>query len=203
MSRLLRALGWSREEPLPGDPDTEPGIPTTPRTTDRSTPSATPAVEVVLTTSPAGSTTPTSTIHAPHAPHQPPGPPGHDTEGTHTMADYESIIEAIQNDVTGFIGATIVDLDSGMSLSSRSAVANFDLDVASAYNSEMVKGKFKTMKALGLDSELEDMLLTLSDQLHLIKVMDGGTTFLYVAATKANTNLALLRRAVNQHTVGH
>ncbi|QIM22681.1 hypothetical protein G7075_18610 [Phycicoccus sp. HDW14] len=119
------------------------------------------------------------------------------------MADYESILEAIQSDVTGFIGASIVDLDSGMSLASRSAVSDFDLDVASAYNSEMVKGKFKTMQALKLNSELEDMLLTLSDQLHLIKVMDGGTTFLYVAASKANTNLALLRRAVNQHTVGH
>ena len=116
------------------------------------------------------------------------------------MADYESILDGIQNDVAGFIGASIVDLDSGMSLASRSNVANFDLDVASAYNSEMVKGKFKTMQALGLDGELEDMLLTLSDQLHLIKVMENRATFLYVAANRANTNLALLRRSVNQHT---
>ena len=112
------------------------------------------------------------------------------------MADYDSIIDGIQRDTAGFIGATIVDLDSGMSLASRSAVSNFDLDVASAYNSEMVKGKFKTMKALGLDADLEDMLLTLSDQLHLIKVMENNTTFIYVAANRANTNLALLRRTV-------
>ncbi|MGL4743185.1 MAG: hypothetical protein ACRCXL_02165 [Dermatophilaceae bacterium] len=118
------------------------------------------------------------------------------------MADYESILEAIQTEVTGFIGASIVDLDTGMSLASRTTVANFDLDVASAYNSEMVKGKFKTMHALGLNSDLEDMLLTLSDQLHLIKVLDNGKTFIYVAAVKATTNLALLRRAVNENTIG-
>ncbi|MBM6404459.1 hypothetical protein JQN72_09420 [Phycicoccus sp. CSK15P-2] len=119
------------------------------------------------------------------------------------MADYSKILEGIQNDVTGFVGASIVDLDSGMSLASRTSVPDFDLDVASAYNSEMVKGKFKTMEALHLNSELEDMLLTLSDQLHLIKVMDNRSTFIYVAANRANTNLALLRRAVNEHTAGH
>ena len=119
------------------------------------------------------------------------------------MADYDSILDAIQNDVAGFIGATIVDLDSGMSLASRSAVPDFDLDVASAYNSEMVKGKFKTMEALRLKSDLEDMLLTLSDQLHLIKVLDNRASFIYVAANRSTTNLALLRRSVNEHTIGH
>ena len=113
------------------------------------------------------------------------------------MADYESILEGIQKNVAGFIGATIVDLDSGMSLGSRSAKPDFDLDVASAYNSEMVKGKFKTMRALGLDAELEDMLLSLSNQLHLIKLMENNSTFIYVAANRGNTNLALLPRTVS------
>ncbi|KNX38255.1 hypothetical protein [Luteipulveratus halotolerans] len=116
------------------------------------------------------------------------------------MADYERVLEGIQNEVNGFIGASIVDLESGMTLASRSASPDFDLEVASAYNSEMVKGKFKTMEALRLDSTLEDMLLTLSDQLHLIKLLDSSTAFIYVAASRANTNLALLRRSVNEHT---
>ncbi|MGL5866754.1 MAG: hypothetical protein ACRCYX_12960, partial [Dermatophilaceae bacterium] len=129
-------------------------------------------------------------------------PLGHHTKGTLIMADYESIIDAIHADLPGFMGASIVDLDTGMSLASRASVPNFDLDIASAYNSEMVKGKFKTMQALGIKADLEDMLLTLTDQLHLIKVLDHGKTFIYVAVTKATTNLALLRRSVNEHTVG-
>lgn len=117
------------------------------------------------------------------------------------MSDYNAILEGIRSDVTGFIGASVVDLDTGMTLASHSADQNFNLEVASAYNSEMVKAKFKTMDALGLEGiALEDMLLTLSDQLHLIKVLDNNATFIYVAAGRSNTNLALLRRSVNSRT---
>lgn len=71
--------------------------------------------------------------------------------------------------------------------------------MASAYNSEMVKAKRKTIAALGLDAVLEDMLLTLDTQLHLIKVLDDNS-FLYLAADREATNLALLRSAVNRNT---
>lgn len=109
------------------------------------------------------------------------------------------LIEAIAQDINGFVGASIVDIESGMPLASMSRRPDFDLDVASAYNSEMVKAKRKTIAALGLDAVLEDMLLTLDSQLHLIKLLEGNT-FLYLAAEREATNLALLRSAVNRHT---
>jgi hypothetical protein len=43
------------------------------------------------------------------------------------------------------------------------------------------------------------MLLTLGDQIHLIKVFPAGHTFLYLAADRASTNLAIVRNAVNRH----
>ncbi|WP_409485382.1 hypothetical protein [Arsenicicoccus dermatophilus] len=113
------------------------------------------------------------------------------------MADYNAIIDQVAADINGFMGASIVDLSSGMTLAARSDRPNFDLEVASAYNSEMVKGKYKTMRALGIESELEDMLLTLGDQLHLIKTINDET-FLYLAAEKDKTNLALIRTTVKQ-----
>lgn len=110
---------------------------------------------------------------------------------------YESVIDDIEAGIAGFIGISIVDLDSGMPLASRSRRENFDLEVASAYNSEMVKAKFNTMRLLNITSGLEDMLLTLGDQLHLIKMINQGT-FVYVAAERAGTNLALLRATTNR-----
>lgn len=118
------------------------------------------------------------------------------------MADYNALINDIATEVNGFVGASVVDLTSGMALASRTARPDFDLEIASAYNSEMVKGKFRTMEALGLSSELEDMLLTLTDQLHLIKMIDN-TTFMYMAAEKGKTNLALLRTVVNAQFKKH
>ncbi|WP_210504171.1 roadblock/LC7 domain-containing protein [Nocardioides xinjiangensis] len=116
------------------------------------------------------------------------------------MSDkYDAILEDIAAGVNGFIGASIVDLESGMPLATK-ATRDFDLDTASAYNSELVKAKLNTMRILNL-SGLEDMLLTLQTQLHLIKLV-GTEAFIYVAADRQSTNLALLRSAVNRAAVG-
>ena len=115
-----------------------------------------------------------------------------------TQDELNALIEDIANDINGFIGASVVDLESGMPLTSSSVRPDFDLDVASAYNSEIVKNKLRTIEALGLDASLEDMLLTLDTQLHLIKMVTAEM-FLYLAADRQATNLALLRSAVNRH----
>jgi hypothetical protein len=105
----------------------------------------------------------------------------------------------IESDVTGVIATAVVDLESGMTLAAKSNRPEFDLAVASAYNSELVKQKMKIMRALNLKSSLEDMLLTLTDQFHLIKFLPGGTSFLYLAADRSGTNLAILRNSVGKH----
>lgn len=116
-----------------------------------------------------------------------------------TPEHYEKAIDEIEGNVGGFIGASFVDTDSGMALASRSRRPDFDLDVASAYNSELVKAKLNTIRVLNITSTLEDMLLTLGDQLHLIKLLGSGT-FVYVAVDRSQTNLALLRSAVVRAT---
>jgi predicted regulator of Ras-like GTPase activity (Roadblock/LC7/MglB family) len=116
-----------------------------------------------------------------------------------TEKDYQDVVDQVEQDMNGFIAASVVDLESGMTLTARSTRADFDLAVASAYNSELVKQKIKIMKALGLKTILEDMLLTLGDQIHLIKMFPGGHTFLYLAADRSSTNLAIVRNSVNRH----
>src|ERR1700743_966006 len=116
-----------------------------------------------------------------------------------TEKKFEDVIAKIEADMNGFIAASIVDLESGMTLAAKSVRSDFDLAVASAYNSELVKQKLKIMKALGLKTTLEDILLTLGDQIHLIKIFPGGHTFLYLAAERASTNLAIVRNSVNRN----
>jgi hypothetical protein len=110
----------------------------------------------------------------------------------------QDAFERVANDIPGFIAASLVDLESGMTLGARSSRSDFDLTAASAYNSEMVKQKLKIMKALNLRTTLEDMLLTLGDQIHLIKLVTP-TSFVYLAADRSATNLAIVRNAVNKH----
>jgi predicted regulator of Ras-like GTPase activity (Roadblock/LC7/MglB family) len=115
-----------------------------------------------------------------------------------TEKQLNDVLEKISVDTNGFIAASLVDLDSGMTLAIKASRTDFDLTAASAYNSELVKQKLKIMRTLGLTGAIEDMLITLTEQIHLIKLV-GPNTFLYLAVDRKLSNLALVRSAVNRH----
>lgn len=106
--------------------------------------------------------------------------------------------EKIAADLPGFMAASLVDTESGMTLGLKSVRPDFDLAAASAYNSEMVKQKLKIMRALNLKTHLEDMLLTLGDQIHVIKLI-GQTTFIYLAVDRSQSNLAIVRTVLQKN----
>ncbi len=112
--------------------------------------------------------------------------------------EINEVFDQLMNDIPGFIAASLVDLDSGMTLAIRSNRSDFDLAVASAYNSELVKQKMKIMRALNMKTNLEDMILTLGDQIHFIKVL-SPTMFIYLAADRSTANIAIVRTMVNKH----
>ncbi|MEW7849373.1 hypothetical protein AB2N08_11780 [Massilia aurea] len=91
--------------------------------------------------------------------------------------------------------AAVVDSGSGMMLGN--AGSGMDIEVAAAGNTEVVRAKLKTMKALGIDDAIEDMLITLGTAYHIIRPMaryEG--IFVYVVLDKARANLALARRKI-------
>ena len=106
--------------------------------------------------------------------------------------------EKISADLPGFMAASLVDPESGMTLGLKSVRPDFDLAAASAYNSEMVKQKLKIMKELSLKTHLEDMLLTLGDQIHVIKLI-GTTAFIYLAVDRSQCNLAIVRNVLQKN----
>jgi predicted regulator of Ras-like GTPase activity (Roadblock/LC7/MglB family) len=95
--------------------------------------------------------------------------------------------------IDGAMCAAVVDSDSGMVLGS--AGAGLDMEVAAAGNTEVVRAKLKTMRLLGLNDTIEDMLITLGKHYHIIRpsaTKDG--VFIYVVLDKQRANLALGRR---------
>jgi len=96
--------------------------------------------------------------------------------------------------VDGAMCAALVDANSGMMLGS--AGTGLDLELASAGNTEVVRSKMKTMKSLGLNDAIEDILITLSKQYHIIRPVQAKPgIFIYLVLDKARSNLALARRA--------
>ena len=76
--------------------------------------------------------------------------------------------------IDGAVGVCIVDWESGMSLGSLGGGKYLDLDVAAAGNTEVIRAKMRTMESLRLDDTIEDMLITLNKQYHLIRLLKNS-----------------------------
>ncbi len=109
-----------------------------------------------------------------------------------TMANVNETLGAIMK-LDGAMCAALVDSTSGMMLGS--AGTGVDLEVAAAGNTEVVRSKMKTMKSLGLADTIEDILITLGKQYHVIRPVESKPgLFLYIVLDKAKSNLAMARR---------
>jgi hypothetical protein len=96
-------------------------------------------------------------------------------------------------EIDGCLGACIVDSNSGMTLGSTGGSV-VDLEVAAAGNTEVVRAKRKTMKALNLHDAIEDMLITLGKHYHMIRPLaSNDALFIYLVLDKSKANLAMAR----------
>ena len=103
----------------------------------------------------------------------------------------QSLDELLSAD--GAMCAAVVDSASGMMLGS--AGSGVDLEVAAAGNTEVVRAKLKTMRQLGLNDVIDDILITLGKQYHIVRpIARKEGTFIYFVLDKSKSNLALARR---------
>lgn len=116
------------------------------------------------------------------------------------MANTETALKEATT-IEGAIGAALVDYTSGMALGTIGGGKDLDLTVAAAGNTDVVRAKVRTMEHLGLKDEIEDILITLGSQYHLIRLMKGRGSnglFLYLALDKERANLAMARHQLKK-----
>ncbi|MFF4319411.1 hypothetical protein [Streptomyces sp. NPDC001568] len=117
------------------------------------------------------------------------------------MANVEVSLKETMTSIEGALGAALVDYTSGMALGTLGGGKDLDLVVAAAGNTDVIRAKVRTLEMLGLRDEIEDLLITLGSQYHLIRLLRGRGTdglFLYVVLDKGNSNLAMARHQLKR-----
>ena len=97
------------------------------------------------------------------------------------------------NEIGGFIAACLVDSETGLMMASEGS-GSFDIECAAAANTEVVKAKLNAISLLKLNDSIEDILITLGKQYHLIRPMEKTpTVFIYVVLDRKSANLGMSR----------
>ncbi|MBT3155489.1 hypothetical protein HTV45_32405 [Streptomyces sp. CHD11] len=117
------------------------------------------------------------------------------------MATVEVSLKDIMTAIEGALGAAVVDYSSGMALGTLGGGKDLDLTVAAAGNTDVIRAKVRTMELLGLTGQIEDILITLENQYHLIRLVTGRSgngLFLYLVLDKSRSNLAMARHQLKR-----
>lgn len=114
-----------------------------------------------------------------------------------TMANIQTNLERLRN-LDGYLGSALVDSDSGMTLGVDGAGGGgFNFEVAAAGNTEVVRSKRKAMRNLALKDDIEDILISLGKQYHVIRPLKArSSVFYYVVLDRSRANLALARMTI-------
>ena len=117
------------------------------------------------------------------------------------MASVEVALKELMTETEGALGAAVVDYTSGMALGSLGGGKDLDLTVAAAGNTDVIRAKVRTMEHLGLKSQIEDILIPLGTQYHLIRLVTGRNCnglFLYLVIDKQRSTLAMARHVLKR-----
>ena len=101
-------------------------------------------------------------------------------------------------DIDGAIGAAVVDYDNGMTLGTIGG-RDLDMELAGAGTTEVVRSEHNIIHDLGLDERVEDLLISLDSQYHLVRMCENHEdVFIYLVINRSEGNLGLARRSIDQ-----
>ncbi|WP_201328034.1 roadblock/LC7 domain-containing protein [Thermotomaculum hydrothermale] len=110
------------------------------------------------------------------------------------MGELEKLLESAAKEIAEMVGASVVNMETGLALASYSVDPSFDVSVSSAAYAEVLKQNDVALDLLGgpeVVGEVEDILVT-TDKFYFLVRKLGNKHFLGVAITKKG-NLGLAR----------
>ena len=94
---------------------------------------------------------------------------------------------------------SITEIETGIAYDSYTVKEDFDPNLASAYNLEVVKAKLKAIEALNINDDIDDITITLKNQIHIINISLSRAYFIYLAVDSNAANLGITKSLLNKY----
>ncbi|WP_037280108.1 hypothetical protein [Rubellimicrobium mesophilum] len=95
------------------------------------------------------------------------------------------------HDIAGFLGACLVDSESGLTLMAK-AGGPVDLEAAATFSTQIAAAKLRVMSAMGLNEKIENVLITQADRIHFIRPLEKAPgVILYVCLERKAARLGM------------
>lgn len=111
-----------------------------------------------------------------------------------TEREYQAALIHLEQELDGFVGAAFVDLETGRKLAAHTVRPAFNQSAVANAARVALTAQMALVQSLGAHAGVEDILVTMSDRLHLYCAVTPAVV-LIVSAERAETNFALVRAA--------
>jgi len=105
----------------------------------------------------------------------------------------------ITENIPGLIALSVTEIETGISFISHSNDPNFDPELASSFNLEVAKAKMQAIEVLGINEKINDILINLEKQIHIIDISENYKYIIYVAVDSTKTNLGMTRALLSKY----
>ena len=110
------------------------------------------------------------------------------------------LVESLRRELPEALAVAAIDLEQAQPLATYSVGKGALPAKAAAHLVEVVRLKRRALEVLQLPTEkIEDILITLREQLHLLRVSQDGRLLLYLVVSPYDTNLAIARALLQAH----
>ena len=113
-------------------------------------------------------------------------------------ASAERLLRQVLAGLPELLGAAVADAGSGQVLASYTTAREFSLSKAMVFHAEALRQQHRALAALepGSGQQVQEMVVTLASQLHLLRVLPGGQQLVCVAVDARDTSLGIAREVL-------
>ena len=112
------------------------------------------------------------------------------------------VIAQIRADLPQLLVVAVVDTLTGKDEASFTSQPSFDPHLAASFNAEIIKQKKRALRAFHLeDEQIEDIIISTTSHYHIIKAINNGQKFIYVAVLEHTTSLGFVREVLRRHSL--